>query len=185
MKPFFALAAVAVLSISGCATQITPQIEIGPSPVMSPPSNADISPKSTRRDFILDRNFVLLQLDVSGGFAGIKDTMIIRRNSITATNPSRDPKLPTRTVAFTDAERKQLLQLLNDIRFAKLVGTYTQEKLRDGFGETVVLTTTNYGKTDTYIINNYGDRAPKDFYRLKAFLNDLQNQKFPAPRPRD
>ena len=177
----FALAALAVLAVSGCATQITPGIEIGPSPVMSPPSSADVGPKSTRRDLILDRNFVSLRLDVSGGFAGISTTMKVGRNSITATNPIRDPKLPTRTVAFSDAERKQLLQLLNDVRFAKLVGTYTQEKLRDGFNEVVALTTTSYGKTDIYVISNYGDRAPKDFYRIKAFLNELQARKFAAP----
>ena len=176
----FALAAAA-LFLSGCATQITPQIEIGPSPVISAPSNADVGPKSTRRDLILDRNFVSLQLDVSGGIAGINETTIVRRRSITATNPSRDPKLPTRTLPLSDAERKQLLQLLNDVRFAKLVGTYTQEKLRDGFNEILTLTTTNFGKTDTYVINNYGDRAPKDFYRLKAFLNELQSRKFAKP----
>ena len=176
MKPI-TFAAVA-LFLSGCATQITPQIEVGPSPVMSPPSNADVGPKSTRRDLILDRHFVSLQLEVSGGFAGISTTMKIGRKSITATNPSRDAKLPTRTLPLSDDERKQLLQLLNDVRFAKLVGTYREEKLRDGFNETITLTTTNYGKTDTYVVNNYGDRAPKDFFRVKAFLNELQTRKF-------
>jgi hypothetical protein len=67
-----AFAALAFASMAGCATQITPNIEIGPAPIMSAPSNADLSPKSTRRNLILDRDFLSLQFDESGGLAGIE-----------------------------------------------------------------------------------------------------------------
>lgn len=186
MKTAFSLAAfIAVAAVSGCATQITPNIEIGPSPVISPPSNADISPKSTRRDVLLDRNFVSLQFDVTGGYAGAKMQTVIRRNSVSFVNERSYPKQAMRTVAFTTVERKQLLKLLNDTRFTKLVGNYRQNNMMDGFNQTVTLRTKQYGKTDIYVVQNYGDLAPKAFYKVTAYLNDLQNQKFPPPRPRD
>jgi hypothetical protein len=64
------------------------------------------------------------------------------------------------------------------VRFASLAGTYTQEQLRDGFNQTVTLTTTNYGKTKTYVVNNYGDRAPEGFYKITEFLSQLRDSKF-------
>jgi hypothetical protein len=87
-------------------------------------------------------------------------------------------------VPVTPAERKQLLKLLNEVRFAQLVGTYTQKQLSDGFNETLTLTTTDYGKTNTYVVRNYGDRAPKDYYKVTEFLRGLRNRKL-APRSID
>ncbi len=146
-------------------------------------TNVKTTVSSTRNALVLDRDFVSLQTAFSGGMKGAYSQLFIDRRSLSSgEQTSHAGKMVTRTAALSQAERKQLVKLLNDVHFTKLAGTYNQPGLMDGLNETTTLTLSRGGKTRTYTINNYGHNAPQGYYKILTFLGSLSNKKFPAPK---
>lgn len=121
-------------------------------------------------------NFVSLTFDVSGGFAGLHSHLVLDRKHMTFAASRR----PTITASWTAKERASLFKLLNDARFPALAGTYKQEHLFDGFNETVSLKLRKGKSVQTWTVNNYGDRAPKAYYKVSSWLRSWQTKRFPA-----
>lgn len=112
-----------------------------------------------------------LTYEVSGGFAGITDTLDITEGHIKL---MKSRPVSTAEAVFTKADRQQLAAVLDKADFAHLVGDYRQKNLADGLNErlTVVVGTGRGAKV--YVVSNYGDRAPASYYKVTAYLRRLE-----------
>ncbi|RYX83345.1 hypothetical protein EON83_15090 [bacterium] len=132
-------------------------------------------------------NFVSLSWRQTGGFAGITNTTLVEGNVISRGTPR--PRAVGATGEAQSSSRvlsnKQLNQLVDKVREANLptlVGNYRQQGLMDGFNEVLVLTLSDdEGADQEYIIQNYGNKAPKAYYEFTGFFREFVNKKF-APR---
>lgn len=117
-----------------------------------------------------------LTFHLTGGFAGMDETLNINDGRITfvRVRPATD-----RQAVFTPAEMRELAAVLRRADFIKLVGTYDQPQLRDGFNETLTIQLGAGDKAKSYTVENYGDRAPAAYYDVTKYLRELIARKFP------
>ena len=107
---------------------------------------------------------------VTGGFAGIDETLTVNGDQITY---KRDRPAAQTTKTFSAAELRELQAVLRRAQFIKLAGKYQQKNLSDGFNETVTIQVGAAGKSKTYTVENYGDEAPAPYYEVTKFLRGL------------
>jgi len=137
--------------------------------------------------------FQSLTFETSGGIANIKSRLaiVIFGNNISASY-SPEPYIRwSRTgnnewvwASLTPGELQPLIQLLKDEDFPSLAGNYAQPNLADGINEVLTLTLTaslfsSLGPPQ-FVVKNYGDQAPKGYYKITEYLRQLQQKKFPA-----
>lgn len=146
------------------------------------PANTATPLSSTRtqvKDAITRANFVSLKWQRSGGYAGIHTQVLIHNGTIQRHQGAPDDKKPAQSKALNKAEFQAILKMLNDARFTKIVGKYYQPGLCDGFSDVVSLVLQTPGaKPQLFVVDNYGDKAPKAFYKVVGSLYTLQNKKF-------
>jgi hypothetical protein len=133
---------------------------------------------------IVDReNFSALVFETSGGFAGIESRLEIR----TSEDDSKPFSLNwsytvqkrglARNVDLSSKEETALLAAVNDANLPDLNGKeFKQKHLADGFNEVLALTLESGEK---FVVQNYGDAAPPEYFALTKFLRELQAKKFP------
>ena len=149
---------------------------------------AKLSAAKTR---VLTRsNFVSIELQTSGGFAGIQEQVVINSNIINFTKGRLSGggggfsnSVANQPASFTSAlsnnQLDALLHLLNETKIIDMAGAYTQPQLRDGFQELLVLRFSDEKNTDrSIVIQNYGNKAPAAYYKVTAYLRQLQQTKF-------
>ena len=138
------------------------------------PGEATSLPTTASKDGGIYRDFTRLTFQVTGGIAGIDETLKIEgdRISLSTTRPETN-----RVAPFSRAERETLAQILQRTDAMKLAGKYEQKELRDGFGETLTIVLKTKRETR---IENFGDRAPAAYYTISSYLRELQARKFPA-----
>jgi hypothetical protein len=134
-------------------------------------------------------NFLSVIWERSGGFAGIHSLIGVRTPP--ATSKSRSYELHhSQTVGGRETgedatlkpqQEAELLRLLDAAHFPSLNGkSYRQPGLADGFAETLVLTLKGGRK---YIVSNYGNSAPAEYYRITEYLRCLaQHEKKPVQK---
>jgi hypothetical protein len=111
-----------------------------------------------------------LTFHVTGGFAGTDETLTLRGDRLTFTRTR--PALQ-REATLSAAEWRELAGVLRRADFIKLVGKYEQKDLSDGFNETVTVQLGEGDKAKTYVVENYGDRAPAAYYDVTKYLREL------------
>ena len=135
------------------------------------PKNADIP--------VSRANFVSLKWRRSGGYAGLQTQVLIHNGTIQLHRGAPDNKKPSQIKALDKAEFQAVLKLLNDAHFTKIVGKYNQPGLCDGFSDVVSLQLQKPDeKPQVFVVDNYGDAAPKAFHDVTEGLRALQNKKF-------
>ena len=139
-------------------------------------------------------NFVSLKWMRSGGFAGISESYTIQNHEInqkveqpysggrTGSSASFPPPSLPRVVPFSENQWKELLAQLKKAGVPAMTGTYKQERLADGFNETLELTLSDsHNRDKTSTVSNYGNRAPASYYRFTAYLTSLLTRKLGSP----
>lgn len=129
-------------------------------------------------------NFVSLQYERKGGYAGISSGISVYSGVLWVKSDTR-PNQTSETQSFPLSFNQQvaLFDNINAAGITNLVGDYRQRNLSDGFNETLTLTISDAQNRDQrYIINNYGDTAPRNFYRFIDYLNELRDAKTGQPR---
>ncbi|BCM88851.1 hypothetical protein IAD21_00693 [Abditibacteriota bacterium] len=145
-------------------------------------------------------NFVSLSWQQTGGFAGIQTSLQLQSNvlSYSTNRPTvgggsgnsidRTPLPDTRGVS--NHQLDALIEKMNQVHLPALVGNYRQPNLADGFNEVLVLTISDKDDRDQhFVIQNYGDKAPRGYFAFVAAFRALAGMKFPnspfAPTPTD
>ena len=145
------------------------------------PTNAATPVSSTRtksKEPISRANFVSLKWQRSGGYAGIHTQVLIHNGTIQLHQGAPDDKKSARSKALSKTEFQSILKSLNDAHFTKIVGKYIQPGLCDGFNDVIALTLQTPGeKPQLFVVDNYGDKAPKAFYKVRESLRALKNRK--------
>ncbi len=126
---------------------------------------------------VTESSFVSLTFDVSGGYAGTHSQLVLDSKHITLSDPRRNA---TTTATWIRKERAPLFKTLNDAKFPTLAGNYQQKNLADGFNETVTLKLRQGKSVCSFVVQNYGDRAPKAYYKVTMWLRNFQTKKFPV-----
>jgi hypothetical protein len=125
-------------------------------------------------------NFVSLRYDRIGGYAGISSGISVHSGMLWV-NPDTRPNQTTDKQIYYPLSFNQQIAFFNHINAAGipgLVGDYRQKNLADGFNETLTLTISDEQNRDQhYVIKNYGNVAPKNFYQFIDYLNELREQK--------
>jgi len=147
----------------------------------APAKGGSTSARSTPKAPALTRgNFVSLEMQTSGGFAGIQTRLLISGNNISFSQKrpgSTAADMPQES-AMSNNQLDALVRLLNEARFTSIVGKYNQPNLYDGFHETVTLKLSDSKNVDrTFVVENYGDRAPASYYKVTEYLRQLQQMK--------
>ena len=144
-------------------------------------SRPELSEKPAEAPFIKisSANFALLKWHRSGGFAGLKTQMTIRKSVIQLHRGAPDNKKLSQTKALSKAELQAVFTVLNHAKFTQIVGKYNTTGMMDGFSDVVTLVLKTPGKKPiSYVVDSYGDAAPKAFHDVTETLRALQNQKF-------
>lgn len=137
------------------------------------------STRKGAKNVISRANFVLLQWRRSGGYAGLQTQLLVHNGSVTLHNGAPDNKKPSQNKAISQAEFQRVLKALNDAKFTRVVGRYSTPGMSDGFSDIVTLVLQTPGeKPRSFVVDSYGNAAPKAFYALLASLKTLKNQKF-------
>ena len=144
---------------------------------------------------VMRDNFVSLSWRRTGGFAGVMLSAEVTGNVISRPMPRArngaegggvPPAPNSRVFEMRGLSNKQLDQLvreLSDSNLPALAGNYHQEGMADGFNDTLVLTLSDEnGNDQQFIIQNYGDKAPKSVSDFIAYFQEFVNKKF-ASRP--
>ena len=137
-------------------------------------------------------NFVSISWRRTGGFAGVSLGAEIRGNVISKPNQrSREggenggaprPRGPE-TRGLSNKQLDQMIERMSAANLPALAGNYRQDELTDGFNDTVVLTLSDEnGEDREFVINNYGENAPKGFLDFIGYFQGVVDKKF-APRP--
>lgn len=147
--------------------------------------------KPKRAPIISRENFVALSWEQSGGFAGLITTLKVEGNVLSYSSAARElpggrtgnfiehPIIPE-TQGVSNHQLDSLIAKLNQTHVAALVGNYRQPNLADGFQEVLVLTISDKNDQDhQFIIENYGDTAPKGYAEFTTFFRTLVGKKFP------
>jgi len=116
---------------------------------------------------------------VTGGFAGINDTLDITEGHI---KQLKNRPISTTDAVFTKADMKQLAAVLYDADFTHLVGDYRQKNLADGFNETLTVMVGTGRGSKVYVVRNYGDQAPPAYHKVAAYLRQLEKSKLAQPK---
>lgn len=166
-----------LLLVTGCQHS-TPLAGGSPAPG-APPSAPPLpsAPASTTKEDFADLSG--LSFVVTGGFAGITDMLNIAEDHITQTK-TRPPT--TQFAAFTKEDMKQLAAVLAKANFAGIVGDYHQKNLADGFNERVTAVVGTGRGARVYVVSNYGDQAPAAYYKVTAYLRELQKTKLASAK---
>lgn len=133
----------------------------------------------TNRPEVSLLNFVSLQYERTGGYAGIRSGMSVHSGMLWV-NPDTRPNQRQENQSYPMSFNQQvdLFDNINAAGITDLVGDYRQRNLADGFDETLTLTISDAQNRDQrYVIKNYGDTAPRNFYRFIDYLNELRNHK--------
>lgn len=146
-------------------------------------SSARTSTRTQSKDPISRANFVSLKWQRSGGYAGIQTQVFIHNGTMQLHQGAPDNKKPAQSKALNKPEFQSILKTLNDARFTKIVGKYYQPGLMDGFGDVITLVLQTPGeKPQLFVVDNYGDKAPQAFYKVRESLRALKNKKFAGER---
>lgn len=141
-----------------------------------------ITPTSSTRNQetpVSRANFVSLKWQRSGGYAGLQTQVLIHSGAIQLHRGAPDNKKPTQVKALTTTEFQAILKALNDAHFTKIVGKYNTSGMADGFADVVTLVLRTPGeKPVSFVVDSYGDAAPKAFHGVTENLRALQNKKF-------
>lgn len=128
-------------------------------------------------------NFSALVFETSGGLAGIVSQIEIHAPRNESKRFSLDyiytvqKRGLARNVDLTADEEAAVLIAVNAANLPALDGKeFWQKQLADGFNEVLTLTLVTGEK---YVVQNYGDKAPSEYYALTRFLRELQEKKFP------
>jgi hypothetical protein len=136
----------------------------------------DLPSSPSRTPTITRSNFERLEMRTSGGFANIQTALTVRPDSVIWTQPRPGMPGALRTATMTANDLDALLRVLNEAQFPRLDGRYQQQNLADGINETVTLSLR--GIAQTFVVENYGDRAPQPYYRVTEHLRQLVQRKF-------
>lgn len=125
-----------------------------------------------------------VSFETFGGYAGIRSLLTIKFPPAKArftVSISWTRKVGGRDVEqnaqLENQEADALLQVLNAADLPKLNGQkYRQPNLYDGFNETLTVTQRGGKK---FVVENYGDKAPAEYYKITAYIRQLQQKHFP------
>ncbi len=146
-------------------------------PIVSPTPIS--STRKSAKNVVSRANFIALKWQHSGGYTGIQTQMLVHNGSVTLHNGAPDNKKPSQNKTLTQAEFQRVLKALNDAKFIQIVGRYSTPGMSDGFSDVVTLVLQTPGeKPRSFVVDSYGDAAPKAFYALITSLKTLKNQKF-------
>ena len=124
-------------------------------------------------------NFVSLKWQRSGGYAGLQTQVLVHNGTMSLHRGAPDNKKPAQIKTLNTTEFKAILKLLNDAKFTKIVGKYNNPNMMDGFSDVVTLRLQKPGdKPQVFVVDSYGDAAPKAFHDVTEGLRALQNKKF-------
>jgi hypothetical protein len=121
---------------------------------------------------------------MSGGFFNIRSLIEIQRRPGNAGSSGVTMKWSQtiggrgvdREAALSQQEVDELIRLLNAANLPTLNGQkYRQAGLADGFNEVLSL---SLGDGRKFVVQNYGDQAPPDYYKITDYLRQLQQKKF-------
>jgi len=125
-------------------------------------------------------NFVSLRYERTGGYAGITSGMAIHSGTLWI-DPAARPNQESNKQSSYPLSFNQQIALFRNINAAgitELVGDYRQKNLADGFDETLILTISDAQDQDQqYVIKNYGNTAPRNFYQFIDYLNEVRDHK--------
>lgn len=125
-------------------------------------------------------NFVSLQYDRVGGFAGISSGLSVHSGMLWVTPNTRPNKQADQQSSYPLSFNQQiaLFNNINAARILEIAGDYRQRNVADGFNETLTLTISDENDRDQqFVIKNYGDTAPRNYYQFIDYLNELRDQK--------
>lgn len=125
-------------------------------------------------------NFVSLQYERVGGYAGMSSRLSVQ-SGILSVNPETHPNQTMNKQSSYPLSFNQQIALFDHINAAEipeLAGEYRQKNLSDGWNETLTLTISDEQNRDQqFVIKNYGDTAPAEFYTFINYLNNMRDQK--------
>lgn len=174
MKAFLPVVALLIVPLGGCKRPATPgsetQGEAKPNiPAPARPPKADVE---VTRD-----NFQSLELNVSGGIAGVQTQMRLENGKATYSERNK----PKRSAPFSQAELDALLKVLNAAKVPNLAGSYSNPGVCDGFNESLSLTLRGKradGKPLIFTISDYADAAPPAYKAVSEHLSALKTRIF-------
>lgn len=181
-----------VVFATGIALNIAPSMAVPTGAI--PRVEATKTPTTTSGVAVTRDNFISLSLQKSGGFAGINTTLEVQGNVLsdfpsgrsagTRTGGAAQRSESVRTYGLSNNQVKQLIDKINEFKLTALVGNYKQKGLMDGFNETLTITISDSNNNNQqFVINNYGNAAPKSYFEFLTFFNALVQMKMTgAPR---
>jgi hypothetical protein len=135
-------------------------------------------------------NFVSLRYESSGGYANLKSGIALQGNLLLleefpgsggtglASGKERVPFRPTTWLSNNQLD--EIIRSINQARLPAMAGKYHQANLADGVSETLVLVISDDRNEDqSFVIENYGNTAPPEFYRLAEGMRQMRLAKFP------
>lgn len=125
-------------------------------------------------------NFVSLRYDRVGGFAGLSSSMSVYSGMLWINPDTRPNQTASKPSSYPLSFNQQitLFRSINAAGILQLAGNYRQKNLADGWNETLTLTISDEQNHDQqFVIKNYGNTAPANFYNFINYLNDVRDQK--------
>jgi hypothetical protein len=146
-------------------------------------------------------NFVSLDYQRSGGFTSLKTQIEVQGNEVIleefprfggvglesgiangsglglfSGQPITTPRPRAR---LSNNQLDALIRVVNKNKLPALAGKYRQEDLADGLNETLSLTISDENNKDqTFVVENYGNKAPAGFFAVVFYLRQLRMDKF-------
>jgi len=96
-----------------------------------------------------------------------------------------DGRVINHEAEFYQQELHELFRLLNAVNLPALSDKkYMQSGLADEFNEVLTLRMSNHplilNRYQSFVVENYGNKAPAAYYKVTEYLRQLQAKKFPA-----
>lgn len=115
----------------------------------------------------------------TGGYAGFHlQTRVVPGRLQFLIDPEN--KKAPQSKPLSRAELRSLLKVLSAANFPKIAGKYYSPGMMDGFADVVTLVLQEPGKKPvTFVVDSYGDKAPKAFGQFLASLYALRKKKIP------
>jgi hypothetical protein len=143
-----------------------------------PGCSASSTPKPAK-DAVTLANFRSITWLRTGGYAGLHLQTRVVPGQLQFLIDPENKKAPQRK-ALSKAEMQSLLTEINAADFPKIAGKYSSPGMMDGFGDVVTLVLQEPGKKPvTFVVDSYGDKAPKAFDQFLDSLYDLRKKKIP------
>lgn len=115
----------------------------------------------------------------TGGYAGFHLQTRVVPGQLQFLIDPENKKAP-QSKSLSKAELQSLIKVLNAANFPKIAGQYSSSGMMDGFKDVVTLVLQEPGKKPvTFVVDSYGDKAPKAFGQFLDSLYDLRKKKIP------